>query len=348
MFFSNSILRVILWTGLGLKVFEAQGQLNRGDSALLAAQSRQAWLEKDYHTAIVALQRLREAYPHDDNVLFNLATLYLETGESSLSLRLLRELHTRNPAFPLLGLKTAFAALATGDTATACLHLAEAPPAHATADYWRAWAYLSLLVGDTAAALQNWAKSQREWPENPVLYLDLAQFYWIRGDTAKVRRELASAELFGAPRSSRLMTESLLYLKVGRVQEALATVERIKSPAGPQEDPLIAYKAWLLARLERWEEALNLLQKVPENNPSLASLMLTLRCGILLMLGRYQEALADARRALELNPLNATAWLNKGVVFAHMNLLSEACPCWQKAVELGLPLAKTYFDIQCH
>ncbi|MCX7768442.1 MAG: tetratricopeptide repeat protein [Flavobacteriales bacterium] len=334
--------------GLVWYVSATQAQLSRSDSALLAAESRQAWLDKDYPTALAALRRLHEAYPHDNNVLFNLATLYLETGEAAVSLRLLEELRARNPAFPLVNLKMAFAALAAGDTAKARHHLKESVPADAAADYWRAWAYLSIMAGDTVAALQYWGKSLREWPENPALYLDLAQFCWLQGDTVKARRELASAELFGAARSTRLIVEALLHVKGSRLREALSALELIKNPTGPLEDYIALLKAWLLARLERWEEALILLQKVPEHRPSAASLMLTLRSAIHYMSGKFQEALKDARKALELNPSNAVAWLNKGVVFAHLNLLSEACPCWKRAFEMGLMLAKTYLERQCY
>ncbi|MCS6982526.1 MAG: tetratricopeptide repeat protein [Flavobacteriales bacterium] len=349
MSFRKSIWRTIAFgVGVVWSISGTQGQLSRTDSALLAAESRQAWLDKDYPTALAALRRLREAYPQDDNLLFNLATLYLETGEAAVSLRLLGELRSRNPAFPLVGLKMAFAALAAGDTAVARRHLKEPVPADATADYWRAWAYLSIVAGDTVAAIQFWGRSLREWPENPALYLDLAQFFLLQGDTVKARRELASAELFGAARGTRLIVEALLHVKAARLQEALAALELIKNPSAALEDHVVLLKAWLLARLERWKEALIQLQNIPEHHPLVASLMLTLRSAIHHMRGNFQEALRDARKALELNPGNAAAWLNKGVAFAHLNRLSEACPCWKKAFELGLMMAKTYLERQCY
>lgn len=327
---------------------QAQLSLSRADSARWTAEGQRAWMERDYAQALRAYQVLREAYPDNENVLFNLALILKEKGDVSEAENLLRRLYGRNPNFPLVRLQLALVLMARGKPGEAAVLLESLPPAGSTErpDYFRVRAYLALFQKDTAAAVVFLNKALAEWPENPETYIDLAQLHLMKGDTLQARRYREGAELFGASPARVAMLRSLELEKKGNYKEALDLLK-----GNPRLSPVLlkswqALRTWLLAQSGNWTQAREIVQHILRTEAPDA-LWLTLSSAIRFMEGDWQGALADAARALELDPHWGEAWLNKGVIYAHLNQMEEACRCWRKALDLRAPLAEVYIQFQC-
>lgn len=312
------------------------------------AEGQRAWLERDYALALRAYEILREAYPENENLLFNHALLLKEKGNLSEAENLLRRLYARNPQFPLIRIHLALILMARGSysEAAALLNTMPLPGSSERPDYFRARAYQALWQRDTAAALVFLNKALAEWPENPETYLDLAQLYLMKGDTLQARLNRESAELFGASPARIAMLKALEWEKKGAPDLAIGLLE-----VKPRLSPTLM-NSWhglrirLLAQKGAWTQAREVLHQLLDNDIPHAS-WLSLSGALRFMEGDWQGALADAAKALELDPERGEAWLNKGVIYAHLNQLDEACMCWRKARELKTQLAEVYLQFQC-
>jgi tetratricopeptide (TPR) repeat protein len=326
----------------------AQTILSRADSARWMAEGQRAWLDKEYTQALRAFEVLRETYPDNENLLFNHAILLKEKGDLHEAETLLRRIYARNPQFPLIRIHLALILMARESYGEAAALLNAEPPAGSSErpDYFRVRAYLAFWQRDTAAALVFLNKALAEWPENPETYLDLAQYYLIKGDTLLARRNREAAELFGASPARMAMIKALEWEKKGAYDLAIGLLQ-----GTPRLSPTLM-RSWqglrvrLLAQKGSWTQAREVLQQMFQKDTPPAS-WLSLSSALRFMEGDWPGALADAAKALEIDPERGEAWLNKGVIYAHLNQMEEACMCWRKARELNTQVAEVYLQFQC-
>lgn len=305
-------------------------------------------MEKDYDLALRNYEKLREVYPDNDNLMFNTAILLRECGMYNESEGLLRRLYGLNSQFPMLRTQMAFVVLMQGNLPEASSLLQQAPPPGSPElpDYFRARAYLALAQHDTASALLFLGKALTAWPENPDTYLDLAQLQLLKGDTLQARRHREGAELFGASPARVAMLKALELEKRGAFRDALVLL------AGtPRLNPLLQsswhqLRIWLMAREGAWQEAREALAKLPPAHKNSADFKL-MASAIRFMEGDWQGALDEVARIIEIYPDLGVAWLNKGVIYAHLNQMEEACACWKRAQELNAAMARVYLQFQC-
>ncbi|MCS6979485.1 MAG: tetratricopeptide repeat protein [Flavobacteriales bacterium] len=323
--------------------------ISRADSARLSAEVQKAWREKDYSYALRSMTLLREAYPDNENLLYNQGLLWMESGQWNEAYASFKNLYSRNPYFPGLGIQLAFTAIRLGqpEEARSFLREAPAPGSPETPEYYRALGHLALLEKDTEKALAAFKKSLTAWPENPSVYLDLARIYMILNDTLEFQRALEGATLFGGSTTARDLLEALMRGKLNQGEKALPILDKKVPPSFPMASSWFGYKAWLLCSLGRWQEALSVVHELLKLPHGPTPQTLAFSGAVKTMLGDLEGALRDLASAIEMQPDLGIAWLNKGVVYARMNSITEACACWKKAARLNVPLADTYIQFQC-
>jgi tetratricopeptide (TPR) repeat protein len=63
--------------------------------------------------------------------------------------------------------------------------------------------------------------------------------------------------------------------------------------------------------------------------------------------GNYEAAVADFNSVIALNPKNTDAYYNKGVCLVQLHRLAEACPEFEKALQLGHASAQAMLNQYC-
>ena len=84
---------------------------------------------------------------------------------------------------------------------------------------------------------------------------------------------------------------------------------------------------------EAWDSAIVHLDRLIVSEPREGGLYA--RRGCAAELGRWKEAAADHSKAIGLEPKNATHWIDRGDVYAELDLWDRACAEYTAAVELG-------------
>jgi tetratricopeptide (TPR) repeat protein len=92
--------------------------------------------------------------------------------------------------------------------------------------------------------------------------------------------------------------------------------------------------------------ALNDLQKAARLNPFLPGVY-TLIGDIKLKRNDYLEAIIEYERALRINPRDDLALMNRGLAYFNTGLKERACSDWEKAGELGNPMAFKLISRHC-
>lgn len=139
-------------------------------------------------------------------------------------------------------------------------------------------------------------------------------------------------------------TAALVYLARGnayrnlwRLEEALADYERV-TELDPANMLAHGSSALIYSNLQRYDEALKGFTRAIELDPENATSYFN-RGNVCLQLGRSDEALADYFQATKIDPSFAEAYCNAGSVLANRGSLQEALPYFERAQELGDPLA---------
>lgn len=121
--------------------------------------------------------------------------------------------------------------------------------------------------------------------------------------------------------------------KLGRVEDAIAIHDRLKSMLGAGCVVTDLNLADLLFKLGRLEDALAALDLCLERRPNDAA-VLQLRAVCLRTLKQLERSLDDSRRAHQLDPANAGICNNIGAVLHELGRYPEALPWFEKAIGL--------------
>jgi tetratricopeptide (TPR) repeat protein len=131
---------------------------------------------------------------------------------------------------------------------------------------------------------------------------------------------------------STLLVRSLLLARVGRVEEALADLNRCVE-LQPDEPELLVHRGIVLTRLGRYAAALADFDRAVELEPD-SHPILALRVDTLFNLERYNEALADCDRALQLRPDDAEMLCKRSNLLGLLSRDNEALAACNHALEL--------------
>ena len=126
--------------------------------------------------------------------------------------------------------------------------------------------------------------------------------------------------------------QGVAFMQQGRLQEALASFDRLLAIRPDQVDALIN-RGICLAGLGRRAEALASFDSALAVEPGNAGVLLN-RGVVLAELNRPQDALASYAKALAIQPANPLAHFNRGVALNALARLDEALACFDRALAI--------------
>ena len=149
----------------------------------------------------------------------------------------------------------------------------------------------------------------------------------------------ASLELLPG-RSSTLVNLAATLLRLGRPDEAIATLDRMPDEAANGADPW-RHRGEALHQLQRYDEALASYDKALTLDSANAATWFH-RAAALDALRRHDDALAALDRVIAIEPANGEAWLRRAQTLQHLERDEPALAAYDRAIDLDRAMSTAW------